>query len=323
MHAVIEPDPLLPDHLISRLRFRHLRLLMQVQSKGSLRAAAQALNLTQPALSKALTEIESAFGFALFARSARGLTPTKQGEVVLRGAARLLEELTHLRAEAVTAERFPVTIRIGAPPFVAQTYLPEVIAALVRQQPPVRVRLLEERVPALIEALQRGELDALVTTFPLQMLDADINAFKYVRLFEVQFAVIASSDNPLVRSPRVDWTRLAQQPWVMPPEGAMGRKLLEECFTHAGVPVPLPIIESTSPTTSVQFVAAGLGVGIVPDLALLQHTHVQAGVIRPVRVVPEPPSSVVALIYREGAINPRVDLLKRALSLPGDHSAVI
>lgn len=305
-----------PDHLVARLRFRHLRLLTQVQSKGSLRAAAQALNLTQPALSKALTEIESAFGFALFLRSARGLTPTTRGEVVLRGAVRLLEELTHLRSEAFSADRFPVMIRIGAPPFVAQTYLPGVIAKLVQRQPPARVRLLEERVPALIGALQRGELDALITTFPLQMLESDANAFKYIRLFEVQFAVIASSENPLVRSPHVDWARLAQQPWVMPPEGSMGRKLLEECFTHAGIPVPLPVIESTSPTTGVQFVAAGLGVGIVPDLALLQHAPVQTGVIRPVRVRPEPPSSVVALIYRDGPVNNRVDMLKRALQLP-------
>jgi DNA-binding transcriptional LysR family regulator len=51
-----------PDHLVSKLRFRHLRMLQVVQSTGSLRAASQALNLTQPALSKALTEVESAFG---------------------------------------------------------------------------------------------------------------------------------------------------------------------------------------------------------------------------------------------------------------------
>lgn len=304
-----------PDYLIAKLRFRHLRLLTEVQSRGSLRAAAQALNLTQPALSKALTEIESAFGFALFTRTARGLTPTEQGEVVVSGATRLLQELTHLRAEAMTAHRFAAKIRIGAPPFVAQTYLPEVIARLVRQETPVRVHLQEDRVPALISALQRGELDALVTTFPLQMLESDADAFQYVNLFEVQFAVVACTEHPLVRSQRVDWSCLSREPWVMPAEGSMGRKLIEECFTHAGVPVPLPVIESTSPTTSLQFVAAGLGIGIVPDVTLLHHSTLKTGSVKQLRVVPEPRSSVVALIFRDGPANPRVALLKDALAL--------
>ena len=65
------------DHLVARLRFRHLRLITELQRDGSLRAAAQTLNLTQPAVSKALGEIESAFGFALFTRMARGVTPSR------------------------------------------------------------------------------------------------------------------------------------------------------------------------------------------------------------------------------------------------------
>ena len=302
-----------PDHLIAKLRFRHLRLLTEVQNRGSLRAAGQALNLTQPALSKALTEIESAFGFALFSRTARGLTPTPQGEVVLRGATMLLHELSHLRAEAASADRVATKIRIGAPPFVAQTYLPGVIAQLVQSDAPVRVQLLEDRVPALLDALQRGELDALITTFPQQMLAGEADAFEYLKLFEVQFAVVASVDHPLTRARRVDWARLAKESWVMPVEGSMGRKLIEDCFTHAGVPAPLPVIESTSPTTSLQLVSAGLGIGIVPDVALLHHSTMQMGSVRQLPVAPEPHSSAVALIYRAGAFNPRVDLLKAAL----------
>ncbi|WP_255367035.1 LysR family transcriptional regulator [Achromobacter sp. Root83] len=298
---------------MAKLRFRHLRMLQVLQTTGSLRAASQALNLTQPALSKALSEIESAFGFALFLRTARGLTPTAQGDVVLRGAALLLEELTHLRADALTADRYAAKIRIGAPPFVAQTYLSGVIAKLVNQEIPIRVQLMEERVPALLRALQHGEIDALITTFPLQMLESGAGALQYVKLFEVQFAVVASAKHPLVRSRSVDWTRLSRERWVMPAEGSMGRKLIEDCFTHAGVPAPLPVIESTSPTTSVQFVAAGLGIGIVPDMALLHRGALQAGSVKQIRVRPEPPSSVVALIFREGAFNPRVALLKEAL----------
>ncbi|MBO9352565.1 LysR family transcriptional regulator [Bordetella petrii] len=309
------PATLEPDHLVSRLRFRHLRLLTEVQARGSLRAAAQALNLTQPALSKALTEIESAFGFPLFARGARGLTPTAQGSVVLRGATLLLQELTHLRAEAEAAGRFGATVRIGAPPFVAQVYLPGIIARLVQGFEPVRVQLLEERVPALIHALQQGELDALITTFPQPMSESGAGALQYVKLFEVRFAVIAAAGHALARARRVDWARLSRERWVMPADGSMGRKLIEQCFTQAGVPAPLPVVESTSPTTSVQLVAAGLGVGIVPDVALLRHGAAQAGTVEQIRVAPAPPSSAVALIFRAGPPNPRVAMLKEALAI--------
>ncbi|WLW59671.1 LysR family transcriptional regulator [Achromobacter aegrifaciens] len=302
-----------PDHLVSKLRFRHLRMLQVVQGTGSLRAASQALNLTQPALSKALTEVESAFGFALFLRTARGLKPTAQGEVVLRGAALLLEELGHLRTDAQTADRYAAKIRIGAPPFLAQTYLRGVVEKLVNHARPMRVQLLEERVPALLHALELGEIDALISTFPLQMLESGAAAFQYVKLFEVQFAVIAAASHPLVRARRVDWTRLARERWIMPAEGSMGRKLIEDCFIHAGLPAPLPVVESTSPTTGVQFVASGLGIGIVPDMALIRHDVALAGAVRQIRVLPEPPSSVVALITRKGPANPRIALLREAL----------
>ncbi|MDH1301750.1 LysR family transcriptional regulator [Achromobacter sp. GD03932] len=302
-----------PDHLVSKLRFRHLRMLQVVQGTGSLRAASQALNLTQPALSKALTEVESAFGFALFLRTARGLKPTAQGEVVLRGAALLLEELGHLRADAQTADRYAAKIRIGAPPFLAQTYLRGVVEKLVNHARPMRVQLLEERVPALLHALELGEIDALISTFPLQMLESGAAAFQYVKLFKVQFAVIAAASHPLVRARRVDWTRLARERWIMPAEGSMGRKLIEDCFIHAGLPAPLPVVESTSPTTGVQFVASGLGIGIVPDMALIRHDVALAGAVRQIRVLPEPPSSVVALITRKGPANPRIALLREAL----------
>ncbi len=303
------------NHLIARLRFRHLQLLSEVQARGSLRAAAQALNLTQPALSKALTEIERAFGFTLFVRTPRGLTPTAQGEVVLKGATQLLGELTFLRTEAEHAGRFCARIRVGAPPFLAQTFLPDVIAKLVKRQMPVRVHLLEERVPALLSALHKGELDALISTFPLQMLQSEAEALEFTRLFDVQFAVVAAKDHPLARARRTDWSRLSQEPWVMPVEGSMGRRLIEDCFTRVGIPVPLPVIEATSPTTSMQFVASGLGIGIVPNVTLIQHSSMQANPVKQIRVLPEPPPSVVALIVREGSFNPRVALLKEVLDL--------
>lgn len=301
------------ERLVARLRFRHLQLITELRRGGSLRAAAQTLNLTQPALSKALGEIEGAFGFALFTRTARGLTPTAHGEVAIRGAALLLEELAHLQREAAAGESAAATVRIGAPPFVAQGYLPEVLARLTRRDPPVRVQLLEERVPVLMQALAQGEVDALVTSYPAQMPEAGAVPLRYEKLFEAEFSIIAPPGHPLARARQVDWQRLAQEPWVMPARTSMVRRVIEESFMRAGAVPPLPVIESTSPVTNVQLVAAGLGLSATPASTL---RHAQGlGLVKRVRVSPAIPPGPVALIYRAAVANPRVALLREALGL--------
>ena len=296
--------------LATRLRFRHLQLLLALEQGGSLRAAAQAMNLTQPALSKALGEIESAFGVPLFERHARGLAPTARGRVALQGAALLLAELGHVQQE-VGAPEPALLLRLGAPPFVAQGYLPAVLARLTQGRAPVQVALLEERVPALLRALAAGEVDALVTSYPLQM-PGDLGArLEVQKLFDAEFRVIAPRTHPLARSRRVGWEALAQQRWVMPARSSMGRRVLEECFLRAGARVPAPVVESTSPVTNVELVARGIGIGVGPaasaDAALAQRRIVQ------LKVTPGIPPGPVALMWRAGPHNPRLDALRTAL----------
>lgn len=300
--------------LASRLRFRHLQLLIELERGGSLRAAAQVLNLTQPALSKALGEVESAFGFTLFDRSSRGLSPTPRGAAAIRGAALLLRELAHVREEAAAGGSAAAIVRIGAPPFVAQGYLPAVLARLTQGDPPVRARLLEERVPVLMKALMSGEVDALVTSYPLQVPEEGAIRLVHENLFEAEFVVIAPPAHPLARARQVSWQRLAQEHWVMPGPASLLRRVLEESFMREGAVAPVPLVESTSPGTNVQLVAAGVGISAAPAPAA-RHA-LDLGLVRRVRVVPPLTGGPVALVYREGVDNPRLELLRMAL-LPG------
>ena len=302
------------ERLVTRLRFRHLRLITELRRCGSLRAAALVLNLTQPALSKALGELEAAFGFALFTRTARGLTATAQGEIAVRGASMLLQELAHLRAEAAAGDSVAALVRVGAPPFVAQGYLPAVLARLAQRNPPVRVQLLEERVPMLLEALAGGRLDALVTSYPAQMPALDGMQLRFEKLFDADFFVIAPPSHPITRARQVNWQRLADEPWVMPAPASMLRRLIDESFMRAGLVPPVPVIESTSPVTNVQLVAAGIGLSAAPS-ATVGH-DLSIGRVKRVRASPPMTPGPVALIFRAGAANPRVALLREALALP-------
>jgi DNA-binding transcriptional LysR family regulator len=300
--------------LVARLRFRHLRLLLELQSGGSLRTAARAMNLTQPALSKALSDIEAAFGFALFTRTARGLTPTPKGSVALRGAAMLLKELAHVQHEAAAGDRFAAHLRLGAPPFVAKGYLPEMLGRLAQRDPPVNVRLLEERVPVLMQALLDGEVDALITSYPLEMPAAGVALFAHEKLFDVQIHVIAPAGHRLAKARKVGWGDLAAERWVLPARGAMARRVIEDCFLRAGAMPPEPIVESVSPITNLQLAAAGVGLTVAPDISMSSTEEAAHRVVR-LKVVPPVPPGPVALIYRMDTDNPRVAVLRETLRL--------
>src|SRR3954453_13190708 len=108
--------------LLSRLRFRHLQMLRALDETGGIRRAALRLNLTQPAVSKALAEIEQAFGFALFTRTSKGLAVTPAGRVVPRGAALLVNEAAQLQSEArAAAADAEASLRLGVAAFAAMT----------------------------------------------------------------------------------------------------------------------------------------------------------------------------------------------------------
>lgn len=301
-----------PRHLVERLRFRHLQLLVELRKGGSLRAAAEVLNLTQPALSKALGAVEDAFGFPLFVRSARGLTPTPRGDIAIRGALLLLEELAHVAAEASAEPAVPV-LRIGAPPFVAQGYLPAVLARLVQSNARVRVELVEERVPLLIQLLLNRRLDALITSYLTELPEAAGQVLHYEKLFDTEFSVIARPDHPLASARRVSWERLAEESWIMPAPSSMVRRMMDEVFRREGVLMPVPVIESTSPVTNLRLVAAGVGISAVPTTTV--RDALAFGEVKQVRAYPAIPPTPVALIHRLTSENSRLVLLRQALGL--------
>ncbi|MGQ0652261.1 MAG: LysR family transcriptional regulator [Betaproteobacteria bacterium] len=304
------------DHLLARLRFRHLRMVSELERRGSMRAAAGTLHLTQPALSKALKELEAAFGFPLFERSSRGLRATRQGAVVLRGAAVLIAELDHLEQEARAAIKSGVTmLRLGAPPLVALAIVPAVLAHLLAQNPPVFTELHEHRVPQLFEALLKGELDALLTTYNAAMMSvAGAPRLRYEKIHEEELVLIAPPGHRLATTRRATWPELAQAPWILPEPASFVRQMVTASFGRAGIVPPEPIVESSSTVTNVRLVSHGLGIAAVPFETMREAEHM--GSVARIRIYPAVAPIPVALVYRAAsADHPRIAHLRAALSL--------
>ena len=308
------PDPTaVMRQLTGKLRFKHLQLLVTLDRVGSLHAAADELHLTQPTLSKALHEVEAAFGQALFTRGARGMRPTPVGLLAVRGAQRLLRELSHL-VDETTARPAGAVLHVGAPPFVALAYLPRTIQALAQRHPGMRVHVQEGLTPVLVHALLDKHLDALVTTFSRELNEADHPQLQYEKLFETESAVIAAPSHPLAGARHVQWAQLRDEAWVLPEQMSSTRRAVDEAFARAGCLTPTPFIESAHPSTNLRMVMQGLGVSAMP-VDLLRLAEAAGEVVR-LKLTPALGRGSVGLLYRAAqADDPKIQALRDALGL--------
>jgi DNA-binding transcriptional LysR family regulator len=290
--------------------------LAEINEQGSLRAAATTLSLTQPALSKALRELEDMLGLQLFARTSRGLARTAQGEALTHGAQLLINELDHIRAEAHAAGpkgRASALLRLGAPQFVAVSLLPSVIRSLVAYDPPIIVTLREGSVPQLFRALIDGSLDALLTVYTPESHAVDPpEALRYEKIADEDYAVAAHASHPLAHSRQVSWQRLANEAWILMLRPSLNRLLVEQSFLRAGVAPPAPVVESDNPVTNIRLAAQGIGLTLAPGRMMREAER--AGGVRRIRVRPGIPTTALSLVYRASATaHPRISSLRDAL----------
>lgn len=288
------------DRRLARLRVRDMEHLVAITEAGSLRKAAKASGVSQPTLSKTLREIEDAFGAALFERSRTGLVPTAAGSHAAAAAEALLSELGRTRDELLQRRQIP--FRIGCTPVFSMTILSGWLEKLRDSQTVV----VEAPVPELLEGLGRGQLDAVVASYP----DADYSsdAFAHRVLFKEKVRIIASPSMKVGNS----WEALSKVDWALPPRISLLRRVVDARFLAEGLPPPRPKIESMNVPTNLRLVLAGLAVGAVPESYLRHYTS--EGELRFVRARPLPEFPPVSFIFRRNtARHPQTERALRAL----------
>jgi len=307
-----DPD----DALISRLRFRHLELIRSLSATGSLHKTAKALSLSQPAISKALVEVESSFGFKLFERSSAGVAVTPRGQAILEGATLLLNGLRHVRLSAARADR-RIVIRLGVSPFISVTLVPHLLWTLRKQGDEASVSLREGRGPQNFDLFRNGELDALLMASPPDLVQSwPAVAMTMKPLFEEGLSVVVAVDHPLARRRRLSWHDLLGERWILPHEPSYIGDAIRGAFISQGLVPPIPWIESMHPLTNIELVAAGHGIGAVPSS--LVRVARERGLISELRIEPKGRLSPVSYLFRSAeADSPPIRTLTRALEARG------
>ena len=229
---------------LARIKTQHLLLVAALAEHRSVQRAAQALNMTQPAASKLLHQLEMMLSAPLFVRHPRGVEPTESGEILLRHARVALAELRHAR-DSLTALRTGLAghVRVGTEAASAIALVPRAVALLKRRFPRVTVGIELAFSEALVEELRAGTLDIAIARLGSIEDEVELN---YEALAPASHAVVARAGHPLLLDGPPTWSELQQQCWVLPPPGNVMRSGVALLFRRHRLALPVQVVETAA-----------------------------------------------------------------------------
>jgi DNA-binding transcriptional LysR family regulator len=243
------------------MELHHLRYFEAVARHGHVTRAAQELHIAQPSLSKQIQSLEAELGVALFDRVGRRVELTAAGRLLLPYARRALREVSDARAALQQWSNLEQgQVALGAPPTVGAHLLPQALAAFHQRYPGIGLYLHEMGAARLAALLDEGAIDLAVVSVALP-------AFLSAELFSEALVVAVAEEHPLARQKTVRGADLADQPFILFPEGYELRSRTLQLCRAAGFE-PRVVLDGGETDTVVRLVAAGLGVAVVPRLAL-------------------------------------------------------
>lgn len=248
-----------------RIRLRHLHTFVAVAQQGTLGRAAETLNLSQPALSKTLNELEQLTGTRLFERGRLGAQLTLVGEQFLTHAVKVLDALNTAgqaltRKEGVNND----VVRIGALPTAALGVLPAVIGQFHQQQKDVTLQVATMNNTMLLAALKSGDIDLGIG----RMSDPELmTGLNYELLFLESLKLVVRPDHPLLHE-NITLSRVLEWPVVVSPKGTVPRQNAETLLQSQGCKMPAGCIETLSASLSRQLTVDYNYIWFVPSGAV-------------------------------------------------------
>jgi DNA-binding transcriptional LysR family regulator len=277
-----------------------LRAFVAVVDLEGFHRAAEALNLSQPALSRRIQKLEAAVGAALLERTTRRVALTNVGREFLPLVRRMLDEFdSSLFAMREVGRQRGGLISLACVPTAAFYFLPSVIAPFNEQYPKIRFRILDLSANEGLESVARGEVE-----FGINLLGTSDPELTFEPLIEDPFVLACRRDHPLAKRDSLMWSDLEGQPLVAVSRTSGNRILLDAALVRAGVRLSWSY-EVTHLSTSLGLVEAGLGISVLPKLATPQGDH-PIIVTRPIGS-PEVARTIGVVRRRGGSLAPAAE----------------
>lgn len=290
----------IPVKLKTRLRMKHLELFRQVAQLQSLRQAAAATSMTQPAATKLVHEMEEMFGLPLFHRDRRGMQLTEHGEAVRRHIQIVMADVANMYADVhLLASGGTGLLRLGIIPSLSSDLLARSINELITTHPRARMQMREASADELLQQLAANDLDVL---FGRVLHGPAASNLRITRVYAEAFDIVCAKTHPLARRRNVSWRELSQQDWVLPATGPL-REMAEDMFTAHGVLRPQVALASGSFHRTRQVIASGRLLGILPQSLAAQR---QPGEIVSLRTGGAEKFAPISLIARKDIEQPQL-----------------
>ncbi len=243
------------------MELHHLRYFEAVARHGHVTQASRELHIAQPSLSKQIQVLEAELGVALFNRVGRRIELTDAGELLLPYARRILRVVEDARAalqERANLEHGHVSV--GAPPTVGTQLLPQALADFNQRYRSIELELHEAGGSSLVQLLAEGAVDLAVVPLPVAGVEV-------AELFTEELVVVVRPEHPLASQKRVVARDLETEGFVLFPVGYELRDRTLQLCRNAGFE-PRIVLDGAEMDTVLRLAAVGLGVAVVPRLAL-------------------------------------------------------
>jgi DNA-binding transcriptional LysR family regulator len=290
--------------LRSNIKLRHLQLLVALDEFRHLGRTAEFMAVSQPAVSRMLTEVESMLQLDLFHRSSRGTEPTDAGAALVRFAKSVLAGYERTRDE-IAANQSGATgrTRVGCMVVALPALLAPAIARLKQQSAQATVLVEEGDLSRLLPRLRQGEIDLFVGRLEPGYAAPDLVT---EALYNEAMVVVVSPGHPLARKRSPGWSDLAQHPCVLPPPWASLRVKLEQQFFRHGLQPPADVVETASFLALSSMVHERLAVAFVAQSVALRYAALGGFAILKIPVPVDLPP--VGLITLRGEQSTRITL---------------
>jgi LysR family hydrogen peroxide-inducible transcriptional activator len=275
---------------MTEITLRQLRYFEALARQSHFGRAAAACAISQPALSMQIKELEEALGTVLIERGARQVRLTKFGEEAalrVRGILRSVDELSDFAR--ASRDRLAGRLRIGMIPTIAPYLLPTVIGNLTGLHPELDVHVREALTSKLIEELAEGRLDAAIVALPVSE-----PSLTEVALFAENFLLVRPAEAEGAPVPTSEM--LSDMRLLLLEEGHCFRDQALS-FCHMQSSPPREVLDASSLSTLVQMVGAGIGVTLIPEMAVAVETR--SAPVSVARFKDPQPSRTIGMIWRK------------------------
>lgn len=245
------------------IEFSEVQAFVAVADKGSFRAAAESLFISQPALSRRIERLEAEVGTRLIERTTRRVSLTDSGRQFLEHAQAVLSEMEQavLGISQRTLSRTEV-VTVACVPSVANHLLPKVVLAFAKEHPNVRIKIIDESAGVVLESVVAGRADFGINFIGTQETDIDFRA-----VFTERYVLAVPPTHDLSKLSSISWSELAGEKLISVSQNSGNRMLVDNAL--AGIQQrPQIFYETNHVVSALGLVSAGLGMAVLPELAL-------------------------------------------------------